>query len=248
LYTGPLAVLVNRSSASASEIFAAAIQDYGRGIILGEQTFGKGTVQVIKSLDQHKQSAESGMGQLKFTYSKFYRINGESTQHKGVIPDITYPSAFLGDEYGESSETNALPWDTIAPVDYIPVANISNLFPLLNEAHQNRIATDKEFKYLIEDIKEYLQRHDEKSISLNLEKRKDKRQLGEDKILGRENKRRLEKGLEVIAKVEDIDEDEKQPDPRLEESAEILQDFIQLLDGQKIASVSQKNNEKQLDN
>jgi len=247
-YDGPLAVLVNRSSASASEIFAAAIQDYGRGIILGEQTFGKGTVQVIKSLDQRNKEAQAGMGQLKFTYSKFYRINGESTQHKGVIPDISYPSAFSGDDYGESSQPNALPWDTISPVDYLPVANISKFFPTLKEAHLNRIATDKEFRYLVEDINEYLEHNDSKSVSLQLQKRKDKRQLREDKILNRENKRRLEKGLEAIANIDEIDDEEDKPDPRLEETAKILQDFIQLLDGQKIAYVEQETNSQQRDN
>jgi len=248
LYEGPLAVLVNRSSASASEIFAAAIQDYGRGIIIGEQTFGKGTVQVIQSLDRREQVKSAGMGQLKFTYSKFYRINGESTQHKGVIPDIAYPSAFSGDDYGESSQPNALPWDTISPVDYLPVANIDKFVPLLKEAHKNRIATDKEFIYLVEDINEYLENQDTKSVSLNLEKRKQKRNLREDKLLGRENKRRLAKGLEAVVSIDDIKDDEDQPDPRLEETAEILQDYIQLLDGQKIAYVNQKKSIEQLEN
>jgi carboxyl-terminal processing protease len=248
IYDGPLAVLVNRSFASASEIFAAAIQDYGRGIILGEQTFGKGTVQVIKSLDQRRKADKAGMGQLKFTYSKFYRINGESTQHKGVIPDITYPSAFTGDDYGESSQPNALPWDTISPVDYLPVANIKNLLPLLKEAHKKRILTDKEFRYLIEDINEYLDNNDVKSLSLNFVERKTKRQVREDKILSRENKRRLEKGLKAIAKLDEIDEDEDQPDPRLEESAEILQDLILLYDGQKTAYVDQSKNVEQREN
>jgi len=248
-YDGPLAVLVNRSSASASEIFAAAIQDYGRGIILGEQTFGKGTVQVIKSLDQRRKEGEAGMGQLKFTYSKFYRINGESTQHKGVIPDITFPSAFSGEDYGESSQPNALPWDTISPVDYLPVANINKLFPLLKGAHKNRIATDKEFRYLIEDINEYLEHNNDKSVSLNLKKRKHKRQIREDKVLSRENKRRLEKGLEAIADIDEIDEDDdERPDPRLEETAEILQDYIQLLEGQKIAYVNQSKSVEPLEN
>ncbi|RLA05450.1 MAG: tail-specific protease [Gammaproteobacteria bacterium] len=243
----PMAVLVNRSSASASEIFAAAIQDYGRGIILGEQTFGKGTVQVIKSLDQLESKGNSGMGQLKFTYSKFYRINGESTQHKGVIPDISFPSAFSGDDFGESSQDNALPWDTISPVDYVPVADVSKMFPVLKEAHKNRIATDKEFRYLVEDINEYLENSDTKSVSLNLKKRKDKRESREAKVLSRENKRRLEKGLEAIADIDDIDEEDDQPDPRLEETAEILQDFIQLLDGQKIAYVKQSETVDNLD-
>ncbi len=250
-YDGPVAVLVNRSSASASEIFAAALQDYGRAIILGEQTFGKGTVQVIKSLDLREQET-TGMGQLKFTYSKFYRINGESTQHKGVLPDITYPSAFSGEDYGESSQPNALPWDTISAVDYLPVANIKKYFPMLNEAHKNRIVTDKEFMYLVDDINEFLKTSDTKSVSLNLVQRKDKRKTQETKILKRVNKRRLDKGLEAIADIDDIDDDEDKPDPRLDESAEILLDLIQLIDGHKIAyvkqNVKQNKNIEQMEN
>ncbi len=247
-YEGPLAVLVNRSSASASEIFAAAIQDYGRGIVVGEQTFGKGTVQVIHDLDRDKSVNSASVGQLKFTYSKFYRINGESTQHKGVIPDITYPSAFSGDEFGESSQPNALPWDSISPVDYIPVASFKKLLPQLKEAHNNRIATDKEFRYLVEDINEYLENYDMKSVSLNLQKRKHKRTSREDKVLKRENRRRVAKGLEAVASIDDIKDDEDLPDPRLEETAEILQDFIQLLDGNKIAYFNQKQSFEQQEN
>ncbi|PCJ46297.1 MAG: tail-specific protease [Gammaproteobacteria bacterium] len=248
VYDGPLAVLVNRSSVSASEIFAAAIQDYGRGIVIGDQTFGKGTVQIIKSLDHRTVADGEGMGQIKFTFSKFYRINGESTQHKGVIPDITYPTAFAGDEFGESAQKNALPWDTISPVDYLPVADLKKYFPKLNAAHLIRIATDKEFMYLIEDIKEYMENSDSKAVSLNLIKRKLKREEREQKILARENRRRLDKGLEAIADIDDIDEDEDKPDPRLEETAEILQDYIQLLDGHKIAYVSQKTKDKTMEN
>ncbi len=248
IYDGPLAVLVNRSSASASEIFAAAIQDYGRGIVIGEQTFGKGTVQVIQSLDRREQSKAGNMGQLKFTYSKFYRINGESTQHKGVIPDIEYPSAFSGEDYGESSQPNALPWDTISPVDYLPLANYGKLIPLLKEAHKKRIATDKEFRYLIEDINEYLEHSDTKAVSLNLVKRKTKRELKEEKILQRENKRRLAKGLEAVTSIDDIEEDEDRPDPRLEETAEILDDLIQLIDGHKVAYVKQTEGVETLEN
>ncbi|MFT5450955.1 MAG: carboxyl-terminal processing protease [Enterobacterales bacterium] len=245
-YDGPLAVLVNRSSASASEIFAAAIQDYGRGLVIGGQTFGKGTVQTIRSLDQREVTDDLGMGQLKYTFSKFYRINGESTQHKGVMPDISYPTAFLGDEFGESSKDNALPWDTISPVDYLPVADLKKYLPKLNAAHIERVATDKEFMYLIEDINEYMKNSDTKSVSLNLVKRTVKRKEIENKVLERENKRRVDKGLKVIADIDDIDEDK--PDPRLDETAEILQDYIQLLDGRKIAYVKPHDKDKELEN
>ena len=248
-YDGPLVVLVNRGSASASEIFAAAIQDYGRGIIVGEQTFGKGTVQSIRSLDQLTSSDKTGMGQLKYTLAKFYRVNGESMQHKGVVPDIIYPSAFNGDDFGESAETNALPWDTISPVDYLPVASIDKLFPKLNIAHIKRISTDKEFRYLIEDIEEYNVRTDDKSISLNFKTRKEKRVSRETKLLERVNRRRIEKGLESIANVDDIDDDDdEQPDARLDETAEILHDYIALLNNSKTAYFKKNSSVEQLEN
>ncbi|MCP3674030.1 MAG: hypothetical protein GY829_06120, partial [Gammaproteobacteria bacterium] len=118
----------------------------------------------------------------------------------------------------------------------------------LKDAHINRITTDKEFRYLIDDINEYLEHNDDKSLSLNFDKRKAKRKEREDKVLTRENKRRLEKGLEIIASIDDIDEKDDKPDPRLNETAEILQDFIQLLDGQKIAFATQKEKVEQLEN
>lgn len=237
VYSGPLAVLVNRSSASASEIFAAAIQDYGRGIVLGSQTYGKGTVQVIKSLDQRRTAEEAGMGQIKFTYSKFYRINGESTQHKGVIPDISFPSAFNLEDYGESAQKNALPWDVISAVDYIPLGDIEPVLPKLLEAHINRVATDKEYMELVEDIDEYLERSKKIQVSLNLQQRKTLREKREQKLIERENRRLTALGKDKITTVDDIDDEAEAADPLLDESAEILKDYIELLDGQKIAYV-----------
>lgn len=236
VYNGPLAVLVNRSSASASEIFAGAIQDYGRGLILGGQTYGKGTVQVIKNLDR-KVREDGGMGQIKFTYSKYYRINGESTQHKGVVPDISFPSAFTGDDFGESAQPNALPWDVISAVDYIRVSDVSELLPRLKEAHKNRVSTDKDFIELVEDINAYLQRSDRKSISLNYEKRLKVRKEREQKLIDRENRRLVALGKEKIASIDEIDDEVERPDPLLDESAQILKDYIALVDGQKIAYV-----------
>jgi carboxyl-terminal processing protease len=234
-YYGPLAVLVNRSSASASEIFAAAIQDYGRGIVVGEQTFGKGTVQSVRPLGESK--GDATMGQLKLTVSKFYRVNGESTQHKGVIPDILFPSAFDGDEYGESAQKNALEWDTIKAVNYQKVGDLSKQIPELTKAHQIRIQTDKEFKYLIDDIKEFVENNEQKSVSLNLKTRKEKRDAREQKLLERENKRRKALGKPLLTSIDDLEDDENGPDPRLEESAEILVDFMRLQRGEKLAYI-----------
>lgn len=240
-YDGPLAVLVNRSSASASEIFAGAIQDYGRGIILGGQTYGKGTVQVIKNLDRRVQP-DGGMGQIKFTYSKYYRINGESTQHKGVMPDIVFPSAFNGEEYGESAQPNALPWDVISAVDFIPVSDVQALMPGLKKAHKNRVATDKDFMELIEDIDEYLERNNEKAISLNYEKRLKVRKEREQKLIDRENRRLEALGKEKITSIDEIDDEIDRPDPLLDETAQILTDFIALAQGRKLAYVETEQN------
>ena len=113
VYAGPLAVLINRFSASASEIFAAAIQDYHRGVIIGDQTYGKGTVQQLIDLNQFLPREQEKVGMLKMTRAKFYRINGSSTQHRGVTPDIVLPSQFSAEEFGESSQPSALPWDQI---------------------------------------------------------------------------------------------------------------------------------------
>jgi carboxyl-terminal processing protease len=236
VYNGPLAVLVNRSSASASEIFAGAIQDYGRGLILGGQTYGKGTVQVVKSLDR-KAREEGAMGQLKFTWSKYYRINGESTQHKGVIPDIAFPSLYDGSDYGESSQPNALPWDTITAADYIPVSDVKPVLPRLKEAHKNRVLTDKDFRELVEDIDDYLERSEEKAVSLNYEQRMKTRKEREQKLIDRENRRLMALGLEKISSIDEIDEEQERPDPLLDETAQILKDYIELIDGQKIAYV-----------
>jgi carboxyl-terminal processing protease len=143
-YDGPLAVLVNRTSASASEIFAGAIQDYQRGLVLGGQTFGKGTVQEIIGMEY---------GQVKLTRSKFYRISGESTQHRGVIPDIAFPDFYDAyDDIGESSLDGALPWDTVRPVEYRRYNPIDEILPTLKVKHEARASSSPDFKYLQDQI------------------------------------------------------------------------------------------------
>jgi carboxyl-terminal processing protease len=131
VYSGPLAVMVNRFSASASEIFAAAIQDYGRGIVVGEQTYGKGTVQTLIDLNKVSRNSTNKFGQLKYTIAKFYRINGGSTQHLGVVPDINFPSYIDPQEFGESSEPSALPWDQIDATSYKLFNNLNKFLPEL---------------------------------------------------------------------------------------------------------------------
>nr|MBX2843992.1 carboxy terminal-processing peptidase [Flammeovirgaceae bacterium] len=181
-YDGPLAVVINRFSASASEIFAAAIQDYKRGILVGEQTYGKGTVQSLIDLKRFLPEEEAKLGQLKLTLAKFYRVNGSSTQHLGVSPDIELPSPFSAEEYGESSQPNALAWDQIASTEYIASNYISeNQVKALTKSYQNRMKTDEDLLELINNIDEIKNEREINSISLNeAERRKEMKEAGEE--------------------------------------------------------------------
>jgi carboxyl-terminal processing protease len=165
-WDGPLAVLVNRYSASASEIFAAAIQDYGRGVVIGEPTFGKGTVQSLLDLDDYAPADKPGMGQLKITMAQFFRVNGGSTQNRGVVPDIRFPSAGDPEEYGERSLDNALPWTSIDAARYDPAGDLSRLVAVADNRYQGRIGENEEFAWLLSDISEFNEHAEEKSVSL----------------------------------------------------------------------------------
>ena len=167
VWDGPLGVLINRGSASASEIFAAAIQDYGRGLIIGEPSFGKGTVQTIVNLDQVARNGKPQFGELKMTVAQFFRINGGTTQLKGVDPDIRFPGYFDDGEFGESSADNALPWSQIEQAEYLPVEGMRSVLPQLSAKHDVRGNTDQAFKYLNEDIAEYKLQRKKGEISLN---------------------------------------------------------------------------------
>jgi len=151
-WNGPLEVIVNRFSASASEIFAAAMQDYGRALVIGEQTYGKGTVQNVINLDQYMQYPDRKMGQVKITLAKFYRISGGSTQHRGVIPDIEFPSIFANKEYGEDASKYSLPYDSIMPESYAKNKTISENLTEIAKLHKTRMTDNVEYKYLLEDI------------------------------------------------------------------------------------------------
>lgn len=180
VYDGPMGVMINRFSASASEIFAGAIQDYERGIVLGEQTYGKGTVQNLLDLDSYLPSSDQKYGQVKLTTAKFYRVNGSSTQHKGVTPDIEFPSAFSAEEFGESSKPSALPWDQIKGTRYKTTDHINNeLIAVLMNRYQDRKETDKYLKELEADIKEIKKARQDTKISLNMDKRKAEREEAE---------------------------------------------------------------------
>ncbi len=255
-YAGPLAVLVNRTSASASEIFAGAIQDYQRGIVLGGQTFGKGTVQEIIPMD---------FGQVKVTRSKFYRISGASTQHRGVIPDISFPDFYDAyDDIGESSLDGALPWDTVRPVEYRPYYSISAMLPQLQEQHKERIEDSPDFNYLIDQIERTRRYREREQISLNEEKVKAERESNRREEFDAENMRRFLKGLplsewedeeadeeEEVSSVAALDDSDlpadedtqasendeiEEDDPLLLESGRILADFI-ALNGRRLSAI-----------
>ncbi|MDO8549738.1 MAG: carboxy terminal-processing peptidase [Ignavibacteria bacterium] len=228
VYEGPLAVLVNRFSASASEIFSGAIQDYERGIIIGEQTYGKGTVQNLIDLNKAVHSNDDKLGQVKVTIAKYYRINGGSTQSLGVIPDITLPSSVDADEFGESSEESALPWDEINPTKYKIAGNVKDFLSLLNTKHKERVEASSEFDYLLEDIQNSKEDRNRNQISLNEEVRKKEMEKEEEEKFQRENERRKVKGIELLNKGEEIKESSAPDDLYLDESAKILADLIVL--------------------
>ena len=189
-YNGPLLVLINRLSASASEIFAGALQDYGRAVVVGSQSFGKGTVQDVTGLSS---------GQLKLTVSKFYRVSGDSTQHRGVVPDIEFPSLYDKDEVGESQQDNALPWDNIHSVPFKPLPGVKQFVPLLTAEHQQRITSDPDFVHLVDTLELSNSWDAEKAVSLNIEKRRARSSDWDEQRFLLENKRRKLKGLELYA-------------------------------------------------
>ena len=243
-WEGPLAVLVNRYSASASEIFAAAIQDYGRGVIVGEPTFGKGTVQSLLNLDDYGMRDASRMGQLKITQAQFFRVNGGSTQHKGVIPDIRFPSAGDPQEYGESSLPNALPWTEIDAAPFRRVADLEQMVAVTDSQFRNRMADDQEFNWLLEDINEYNESRETRSISLLEQARRDEvaskeakdeareaLQQGGGPLVGEMNPlNETEPGELPEEAVADAGEEEtdERPDLMLREAARIVADMIPL--------------------
>ncbi|SFU86938.1 carboxy terminal-processing peptidase [Halomonas korlensis] len=229
LYDGPLGVLVNRLSASASEIFAGAIQDYGRGLVFGTSTFGKGTVQTLNDLSH---------GEIKLTRAKFYRISGESTQHRGVEPDIAFPSLVDPEQIGESSLDNALEWDTVRPVQYRTYGDPDQYLSTLEERHLQRADELPNFRYL-EDQAALVRRMREQhtSVSLNREMRQQELEAQEAEQLALENERRIALGLDTLDEwIDARDEDEVDPEEREEpveevqvlEAAHILLDFAQL--------------------
>jgi carboxyl-terminal processing protease len=221
-YSGPLTILVDRFSASASEIFAAAMQDYGRGLVIGQETYGKGSVQNLYPLDRFATGQDPGYGQLTVTIGMYYRVTGDSTQNRGVQPDLQLPSAISPTEVGESSRESALPWNRIRGAEFKREAGFAPVLPELQREHDARVAADPDFQYAVEEIASIDQMRKEKSISLNLAKRKAEREKHSQEQLARENARRAAHGEPALKSVSDIKDT---PDAILAEAAQITADL-----------------------
>ena len=227
-YKGPLLVMINRYSASASEIFAAAMQDYNRGIIIGQNTFGKGTVQQSRSLNFTYDLDQTPLGLLQYTIQKFYRINGGSTQLKGVAADINFPEIIDAKEYGEDKEDNALPWDKIPSATYTEVGNARKDVDVLNKKHLERIAKDPEFIALNEDLKIRNERRDRKFLSLNYQTRKAENDKDDARRLKDINERFKREGKKALNDIDDLPKDYEAPDFFLKEAEKMAADFVML--------------------
>ncbi|MGR5285800.1 carboxy terminal-processing peptidase [Vibrio maritimus] len=225
-YQGPMTVLVNRYSASASEIFAAALQDYGRAIVLGENSFGKGTVQQHRSLNHIYDLFDKELGYVQYTIQKFYRIDGGSTQNRGVVPDVAFPTAVDPAETGESVEDNALPWDSIDKAKYTQLQRNDEVIASLKAAHEKRIATDMEFGFIAEDIAKYKAEKDDKTLSLSEAARKQESDESDVRRLERVNQRQKAAGEKPYATLDDIPKDYEVPDAYLDEAVAITVDLV----------------------
>lgn len=235
-YKGPLVVLVDRFSASASEIFAAAMQDYDRALIVGEPTFGKGTVQQYRSVnriyDQMLRPEWPELGSVQYTIQKFYRINGGSTQRKGVTPDIIMPTGLESIDTGESFEDNALPWDSIKAATYDKAGDVQKFDPVLLADHNQRIASNPEFQYIEQDIAHYKALKDRKNIvSLNYAQREKENKDDDATRLKRINERLKAAGKKPIKSLDDVPKDYQEPDPYLDETVKIALDLAQQMQG-----------------
>ena len=227
-YNGPLAVLVERFSASASEIFAGAIQDYERGVVIGQQTFGKGSVQNLYNLDQFVPRSEGdGLGQLTLTIGKYYRVTGDSTQNRGVLPDIELPSLIDTAEFGESTRPRALPWDQIQTTRFAAGTPLDRQIQTLTANLNTRLAEDPDHAYLLGDLEAVRANRERDTISLNLATRKAERAAFRDARLARENIRRTAIGLPELEALEAL-ESEEPPDIVLNEAADVVADMAEI--------------------
>lgn len=228
IYDGKVMVMINRHSASASEIFAAAMQDYNRAIIVGQQTFGKGTVQQSRSLNFVYDLDQEPLGFIQYTIQKFYRINGGSTQLKGVDADIKFPEIINAAKTGESFEDNALPWDKIPAANYKEAGNARNAVATLTTKHEERIAKNPEFIVLNEDIAIRKERDERKFLSLNLEARLKEDKADESKRLKDINARFAREGKKALKDIDDLPKDYEAPDFFLKEAEQMMLDWLEI--------------------
>ena len=216
VYNGPLLVMINRLSASASEIFAGAMQDYGRALVVGSQSFGKGTVQDVTGLSA---------GQLKMTTSKFYRVSGDSTQHRGVLPDIAFPSAYDPEEVGESHQDHALPWDRIRAVPHSSTHELQPLIAPLLDAHRERSQKDPDYAHMLSQLELTKSWSQQETLSLNIDARRAHSEKWDNQLFQLENTRRKNKGLELYANIdawreESMSDTEDDSEPALNSGSE----------------------------
>ncbi|MBY3073734.1 carboxy terminal-processing peptidase [Rhizobium laguerreae] len=251
VWTGPVGVLINRGSASASEIFAAAIQDYGRGVIVGEPSFGKGTVQTVVDLDRIVRNSKPELGELKVTIAQFFRVNGGTTQLHGVTPDISLPGLFDPASFGETSYDNALPWAQIKPAKYTAVDTVTTLLPTLQSRHDARVESDPDYQRLIKDIADLKVQREKGVVSLNeVERRKeatarekrfkDRAKAGDGEDLGDDGLEAGERSLSADIAIENARKNAK--DVLLNEAAAILADEADLQEGVLKAAAKQSGN------
>ena len=226
VYDGPLTILVDRFSASASEIFAAAMQDYGRGVVLGQETYGKGSVQNLYPLDRYALGQDPGFGQLTVTIGMYYRVTGDSTQNRGVQPDIRLPSAISIEDVGESSRDGALPWNRIRSAEFRTQGNFTPLLGELQRTHDQRVVDNADFRYTMAEYAAIEELRQEKAVSLNLKARQVERESQRQEQLARENTRRGARGEPPLKSVEELPEDP--PDAILDEAAQIAADLSRL--------------------
>lgn len=249
-WDGALGVLINRGSASASEIVAGAIQDYGRGLVIGETTFGKGTVQNLIDLDRMPAGEDTRYGSVKLTVAQFYLPGGSSTQNRGVVPDILFPVTVDASEFGEDTYDNAVPWNRISPVPHTEYGDFAPILPRLTTLHEARVAEDREFQWFLEDWAHSRAEREKKYVVLNEAERRAERDRRDSQRRERQEVRR-ELGLPLDPLAEDRDDGlfaserdvavdtarekaaEERPDPQLHESAAILADAMRLLDGDR---------------
>lgn len=246
-YSGPLAVLVDRNSASASEILTGAIQDYKRGIVIGEPTFGKGTVQNLIDLNQFNWNKSEPLGQLKMTIAQFFRVNGDSTQHRGVVPDIVYPTAFDINDHGERALDNAIPWAKVSPARYQPYnSGIDNsVIEKLKSNHEVRIEQDPGFHFILTQSRSDFEISKQKIVSLIEKERQARTERINSQRLARYNLYRSNTGQEEIDKetyLKSLEDDSEldftiQEDILLNEAVNILSDFLNISEAVLAAEV-----------